>query len=56
MLTCAPGPDVAPYHNRQVVVLGSEKWAAWLSGEANERELLVPSPAGALTVQRVASG
>jgi putative SOS response-associated peptidase YedK len=24
MLTCEPSPDVAPIHNRQIVVLGSE--------------------------------
>ena len=30
MLTTAPGPDVAPYHNRQVVVLRPEDWAAWV--------------------------
>ena len=28
MLTTEPGPDVAPYHNRQVVVLGSARDAA----------------------------
>ena len=50
MLTCAPGPDVTPYHDRQVVVLRPEKWAEWLSGTRNERELLVPSPAGTLSV------
>ena len=52
MLTCAPGPNVAPYHDRQVVVLGPEKWAAWLSGARNEREILAPSPAGTLSVAR----
>jgi putative SOS response-associated peptidase YedK len=52
MLTCAPGPDVAPYHDRQVVVLAPDKWAAWLGGTGNEREILVPSPAGTLTVER----
>jgi hypothetical protein len=27
MLTTAPGPDVAPYHNRQVVVLRPQDWS-----------------------------
>lgn len=31
MLTTEPGPDVAPYHNRQVVVLRPEDWAAWIN-------------------------
>jgi putative SOS response-associated peptidase YedK len=48
MPTRAPGADVAPYHDRQVVVLGPEKSAAWLSGANSEREILVPSPAGTL--------
>jgi putative SOS response-associated peptidase YedK len=30
MLTTRPGPDVAPYHDRQVVVLDRDEWAAWL--------------------------
>ena len=30
MLTTAPGADIAPYHNRQVVVLKSHDWSAWL--------------------------
>jgi putative SOS response-associated peptidase YedK len=28
MLTTTPGPDVAPYHNRQVVVVRPEDWSA----------------------------
>jgi putative SOS response-associated peptidase YedK len=30
MLTTEPGPDVAPYHGRQVVVLPSADWHAKL--------------------------
>ena len=52
MLTCEPGPDIAPYHDRQVVVLAPERWSKWLSG-ATERELLVPSAAGSIAVERV---
>ena len=52
MLTCEPGPDIAPYHDRQVIVLEPERWSAWLSG-ASEAELLVPSPAGSIAVERV---
>jgi putative SOS response-associated peptidase YedK len=52
MLTCEPGPDIAPYHDRQVVVLDPERWLAWLAG-ASETELLVPSPAGSISVERV---
>ena len=52
MLTCEPGPDIAPYHDRQVVVLDPARWSAWLAG-ANEAELLIPSPAGSIAVERV---
>jgi len=50
MLTTAPGPDVAPFHNRQVVVLAREDWAAWLGLTRPEAELLKPSPAGSFNV------
>jgi putative SOS response-associated peptidase YedK len=30
MLTMAPGPDVAPIHNRQVAVLRPHDWKAWI--------------------------
>lgn len=52
MLTTEPGPDIAPYHDRQVVVLGPDAWRAWLDGEEPEA-VLRPAPAGALTVARV---
>jgi putative SOS response-associated peptidase YedK len=56
MLTCAPGPDVAPIHNRQVVVLDRSQWAAWLDPTQPEQELLRPSPAGALNVEQIEKG
>lgn len=51
MLTTAPGPDVAPYHDRQVVTLGLEAGMEWLALSRPESELLRPSPPGALTVR-----
>lgn len=54
MLTCPPGPDVAPYHDRQVAVLAPEHWRAWLSHAPNETELLRPLPAGSLSVAKAA--
>lgn len=51
LLTVAPGPDMAPYHDRQVVLPPRDAWAAWLSG-APEETLLRPSLAGGLTVRR----
>lgn len=49
LLTTEPGPDIAPYHNRQVVLVPREAWAGWLSG-GSEAEILRPAPAGALKV------
>jgi putative SOS response-associated peptidase YedK len=52
MLTCPPGPDIAPYHSRQVVVLGRENWARWLDPAVPAASLCVPLPAGSLLVER----
>jgi putative SOS response-associated peptidase YedK len=51
LLTTAPGPDMAPYHDRQVVVLPRGAWADWLDG-GPEETLLQPGPAGSLDVRR----
>jgi putative SOS response-associated peptidase YedK len=53
LLTTEPGPDVAPIHNRQVVVLERSDWSAWLEQMGNEAALLRALPAGSLTVERV---
>ncbi|HYJ53823.1 MAG TPA: SOS response-associated peptidase [Allosphingosinicella sp.] len=52
MLTVEPGPDVAPYHNRQIVIVPRADWGRWLDGSAPAAELLRPSPAGSLAVKR----
>ena len=54
MLTTEPGPDVAPYHNRQVAVLPRANWRAWLDGSVSARDLLGPCPAGMLQVEKAA--
>ena len=53
ILTTEPGPDVAPIHNRQVVVLDRGDWRAWLDLTRSESELLRPLPAGSLVVEQV---
>jgi len=50
LLTCDAGPDAAPIHDRQPVILERDQWAAWLNGSADSRDLLRPSPAGTLSV------
>lgn len=54
MLTCAPGPDVAPYHGRQVALLTGEDMARWLDPSVPAGALLGPLPAGTLDVEQVA--
>lgn len=56
MLTTAPAEDVAPYHNRQVVVLKPKDWRGWLQLTSPEAELLRPLPKGMLNVDRVREG
>jgi putative SOS response-associated peptidase YedK len=53
MLTTAPGPDVAPYHDRQSVVLPPADWPAWIYLSKPEKELLQPLPAGSLHAETV---
>ena len=56
MLTTAPGPDVTPFHDRQIAVLPVHDWASWLYLEKPEAELLRPLPAGTLTVTLAREG
>ena len=36
LLTTVPSPDVAPIHDRQMVVLERSDWSAWLEQTGNE--------------------
>ena len=56
MLTTAPGPDIEPYHDRQVCVIPPADWAAWLFLTKPQDELLKPLPAGSLEVTLVREG
>jgi len=53
LLTTTPGPDVAPIHSRQMVVLKREDWQSWLDLSKPEQELLQALPAGSLAVEQV---
>jgi len=53
MLTTEPGTDIAPFHNRQVVVLSPQDWSAWIYLSRPERELLRPLPAGSIREELV---
>ena len=53
MLTCPPGPDVAPYHGRQVVVVERRDWGRWLDPSVPASEIARPLPPGTLRVEPV---
>jgi putative SOS response-associated peptidase YedK len=53
LLTTAPGPDVAPIHSRQMVVLRRADWKSWLDLSKPEDELLKALPEGSLDVEQV---
>jgi putative SOS response-associated peptidase YedK len=53
LLTTDPNPDVAPIHDRQMVVLERSDWSAWLEQTGNETDLLRALPAGSLKVEQV---
>jgi putative SOS response-associated peptidase YedK len=56
MLTTSPGPDVAPYHDRQIVVLPPARWGDWLYLSAADPALVAPLPAGSLAVRMARQG
>jgi putative SOS response-associated peptidase YedK len=53
MLTCEPSPDVAPYHNRSIVVLPPAECSRWLDPATAERDVLRPLPEGSFGVEQV---
>ena len=52
LLTCAPGPDIAPYHDRQVVLLSPAECFGWLDAASVAADFVRPLAAGSLTVAR----
>ena len=53
LLTTEPSADVAPIHDRQMVVLERSDWSAWLEQTENETDLLRALLAGSLKVEQV---
>jgi len=53
LLTTDPSADVAPIHDRQMVILEHTDWSAWLEQTENEAELLRPLQPGSLKVEQV---
>lgn len=53
MLTMPPGPDIAPYHDRQAALLERDHWVDWLDPNIAAGEILRMLPAGSLDVVQV---
>lgn len=53
MLTMGPGPDIAPYHDRQVVILERDAWADWLDPMVSAQSLIRPLPPSSFLVEQV---
>jgi putative SOS response-associated peptidase YedK len=53
MLTMPPGPDIAPYHDRQIAILDRAQWADWLDPSVPAKSVLKPLPKGTLEVVQV---
>lgn len=53
MLTMGPGPDITPYHDRQIVILDRADWVDWLDPSVSAADVIKPLPAGALMVEQV---
>jgi putative SOS response-associated peptidase YedK len=53
MLTMEPGPDIAPYHDRQIVILDRSTWADWLDPSVSAKSLMKALPPGTLQVEQV---
>lgn len=52
MLTTDPGPDIAPYHSRQMVVIDRRDWARWLDGSVAAGKVCRTLAAGVLQVAK----
>jgi putative SOS response-associated peptidase YedK len=53
LLTTEPGPDIAPLHDRQVVLPPRHQWAAWLDVSAKDAPPITPLPAGSLNIRQI---
>lgn len=51
LLTTEPGPDVAPYHDRQIVTFGPAEGLDWLTLARPMGDMLRAAPGGTFTAQ-----
>lgn len=53
MLTMNAGPDVSPYHHRQIIPLTHDQWGHWLDPTVPAKHVLGRLPQGSLPVIQV---
>lgn len=53
LLTMDAGPDIAPYHHRQIIPLARDQWAAWLDPRVPASDILKWLPEGSLVPTQV---
>lgn len=53
LLTVKPGPDLVPYHDRQIVVLTPEAGLDWLTLSRPTADILRAPPAGGLSITTI---
>jgi putative SOS response-associated peptidase YedK len=53
LLTMAAGPDIAPYHHRQIIPLARDQWANWLDPRVPAKDVLKWLPEDSLEVEQV---
>ena len=53
MLTIPPGPDIEPFHDRQIAILDRSSWADWLDPNISAKSIIRALPAGTLEVEQV---
>ncbi len=51
-MTMEPGPDIAPYHDRQIVILERDAWADWLDPSVPAGSLIKPLAPNSLVVEQ----
>jgi putative SOS response-associated peptidase YedK len=54
LLTLPPGPDVAPFHDRQIAVLDRSQWADWIDPAVPAKDVLRTLPGGTFEIAQVA--
>ncbi len=53
LLTMDAGPDIAPYHHRQIIPLPRDRWSAWLDPRIPAEDILTSLPTGSLEPKQV---